>query len=942
MTKKPQTLLLTTILLTILLISSAYAITVPSAHAQAVATSEAKGLTIINQVAGINLTIYHATPTLDVAGSYLGVLPTENIRYTLTGFGGTIEIQDTFTNGSLQIMDVLENTPSPLMNTLHTSSALRVNESYVLVEMAKAFLNNYKSYSANSLYGQLASTLNNANPTKNSTTTIGNINFNINTISGNSTVGNSTTFTWSYTFNGVNADCKCVSLTYENGYLQSFIDTWKLYPIGSTTVNLSEQQAENIAMQNAKTSSWTIGSGNQKQVITNFNLTKPVVELLEFAPAGNASNARSSDPLTLYPLWGIGVGLDKWYPGNAFGIGVDIWADTEKIRDMETEFSTLPPPAGAAVATIAESSIPTLNNQTSVSTVNNQASATAGFNMFPAWIMLAAFAAVLIVYFPVWLSGKKTLPHLLCLPKLRATAGVILCIMMGLTALVPLVNAGDTLIFGDNSSDTYNYHSGPEISAQQMIAQYITNLTNTNPLGNAMNAQGADTTPQDVQTCLSDTSQTPTATVYFDEGCDLPNSASQPDLPYQIPYWDPTYQNEWHYLVGGTYANGASTSERATGDVFDYQIASLTNENYFTWISACMSANTTTQTTGFYNGAYGPNPTPEGSGAPIGMPYAWTHELTTSTPTSNPCYGYMSSNGYLYPDSGAYCYIGFPWGSASLTQEGPEHAIDPNYSTITYGDFICGFFYYALVAQDSVDQALNYASLMIWNQPFVDSYLANGFYAYWPAPGPGESPSPCTLAVYGNGNMYLYNGPDYMTPPLIGCSDLGGLGVAVAASATDPCGYSLTYEYNYGDNTGWTTQTTHTYSSSGIYTVTVEAISSTGLTSQSSTTVTVGPTIAVVALDYDLAQWGNYCPLSANVWVDGNYAGTTTYAGDPLEILLAPGSHTFTFDNEIWDPYVAQEAYFYYTYDYNSGNSYNNGDSIPVTPNDVITAYYAW
>ena len=29
----------------------------------------------------------------------------------------------------------------------------------------------------------------------------------------------------------------------------------------------------------------------------------------------------------------------------------------------------------------------------------------------------------------------------------------------------------------------------------------------------------------------------------------------------------------------------------------------------------------------------------------------------------------MSSNGYLYPDSGAYCYIGFPWGSASLSQD---------------------------------------------------------------------------------------------------------------------------------------------------------------------------------------------------------------------------------------------------------------------------------
>jgi hypothetical protein len=243
MTNNTKKLLITTIFLAALLLSSVYAALLPSAHAQKVAASTAKGLTIINQVAGVNLTKYNASSTLDVAGSYLDVLPTEEIQYTLQGDGSLMEVADTFTNGSLQIMDVLENVGSPHV----TASASLVNPI--------SFLLNYQAYSANSFYGQLASMLKNADPSKNSTTIVGNVKFEITTTTGNSRLGNCTTFTWSYTSNGVDADCKSVSLSYQNGFLNCFMDTWNLYPIGSTTVNLSEQQAEAIAMRTAKTCS---------------------------------------------------------------------------------------------------------------------------------------------------------------------------------------------------------------------------------------------------------------------------------------------------------------------------------------------------------------------------------------------------------------------------------------------------------------------------------------------------------------------------------------------------------------------------------------------------------------------------------------------------------------------------------------------------------------
>ncbi len=201
------------------------------------------------------------------------------------------------------------------------------------------------------------------------------------------------------------------------------------------------------------------------------------------------------------------------------------------------------------------------------------------------------------------------------------------------------------------------------------------------------------------------------------------------------------------------------------------------------------------------------------------------------------------------------------------------------------------------------------------------------------------------MTVYGNGNMYLYTGsPDYVTTPSISdnvpSTGATGTQYSFSASASDPMGYSLTYTFNYGDGTGWTTDTTHTYSSNGQYFVTVNATSSTGLTSQSETLVTIGPLVTVEAYDYYLEQWGNYCPLAAEVWVDGVDYGQIPYAGNPMEIALTPGYHTFTFSDELWDPYLAQNAYFYYTYDYNSDNEYNKGDSIPVNPPDMIAAFY--
>jgi hypothetical protein len=819
-----------TVFAIVLLSYSAYVSLMPSANAAEATTAKAKGLTVISQVVGVDLTKYNATPTLDVNGPYFGGLPTKNIRYTLAGNGSHIEMLDTFTDGSLQMIDVLENSGSPYMNT----SAANV------AGMAKTFLLNYKSYSANTFYGQLASMLN-ADPfkntfAKNSTTTAGNLKFDITTTSGNSPMVNSTTFAWSYTSNGVDAACKCVSLGYKNGFLKSFINNWNLYPIGSTTVNLSQQEAEAIAMQKAKAYSWTIGSGNETYVINNFNVTKPMYEQLVFCEAGNAVNARSSNPLTLYPMWRIGVGLDKYYPGNVFGIYVDIWADTGQVRGIQELFSTLPPPAGADVATLAESSTPTVNDQAPAGAAMS--------NMFPAvWMALATFAVFTVGVVPVWLSRKKNSGSLR-LPKLRKISGAVLCLLVcsvalvALASAVPTANAAYANIWGDNSTggqnssgEPYLYHTHDELTNQSMISAYITSLFSSCGYS-SMNYEDGYTYKSNVLSVThSDDQISSVATVYFDHGIGK--------TPLSHPY-----ENEFHYMLCDPQAVDSPTN--FTGDIFDYEIFDATSNGYtyFSYISTCMSANLTIPSG--CSGTYGNNS--GGSGYVIGMPYAWTHGASIST------------DGYGYPDSGKYCYIGFPWGSAPLSQP-PDPS---NFPTVTYGEFVSSFFYNALSCQLTVNQALDAAAYQWFPyQTFAGTLLHQDFAATWPR-FPGDNPqsySGCKMVVYGNGDMCLYAGsPDYVTTPSVSGPTTGDIGTyyQFSASSTDPYGHSIQYTFDWGDGsqnvTGWydsgvTAYASHSWSSAKLYGVTVTAQSDIGTWSSSGYSgICIGPLVNLTVL----------------------------------------------------------------------------------------------
>ena len=632
--------------------------------------------------------------------------------------------------------------------------------------------------------------------------------------SGETPIENMIVFTWSYEANGINTLDKCVSIGYQDGLLKYFMDTWDLRKVGSTTVNLSEKQAEDIAMKNVKTYTYTLfGENNQTIEINNFNVTEPVLKQLIFMEAGAKNGARDSDRLALYPVWRIGVGLDNYYPGNVYGIYVDIWADTGQIKEMHEAVTSLSSPGIETVA-VAQSSIP-----------REPAEVSADVNVVSAsWVPLGLFAFISIGTLITWQVTKlRSKPS--GLPKMRKISAIVLCVLLLGVALLSFASAFSTAnaaavanIWGETATGSV-HHTAAEIYAQQVLSANInTWWGNAGYAHNNFQAPG-QTTKSNVLFYTGNTYTnlySSVETVYFDHGIGMPGGDG-------IGY---PYQNEWHYML----CTDLSIFNVSTYNVFDYQLynAASSGKGHFSYISACHAGSQYSSNKFSPNypngctGTYGANPGPSGSGNIIGMPYAWTHGAS------------MSTNAFVYPDAGAYCYLSFQDGSPSLCQ-----VIDNRPSgTITYGSFVYLFFDALLNVHLTVNQALDHAAHQAFPpEYFVITNLWIGFTGIWPdqynVPKSGDG----KMVIYGNADMYLYTGgPDYVATPTISGPATGYANTAYqyTAYANDPYGYTVTYTINWGDGSSPTVTTnpngvSHTWTSMGVYNIKVTAQSQKGI-----------------------------------------------------------------------------------------------------------------
>ncbi len=706
-----------TLFLTMLLVCSTYTALIPSARASEV-TLQQKGQAILNNVIGVDLTKYSVATSEVTQEPYLEVTTRDNVQYVLHSGTSKLQMFCTFVKGNLRLLNVLNNTGS---------QSMLVSDSNPL-DMAKGFLSRYNTYSGNALYSNLELTLTNIDASKSSSTLFGNTELNV------TTSADSTTFRWTYEYNGIQAPEKCVVLSYTNGFLKYFIDNWDLYKIGSTRINLSETEAVNNGLDEAKAYSWAMLSNDSSTVqFKDFNVTGAMLWGTTFSNAYTPDKARDNDPFTLYPVRHVWVSLDKFYPGNVYGIEVFFWADTKSVYTIKERCATVDSQELVTDVTPIDSSVdPTSNSIFAIPL-----------------IVLAA-----LVLSSLWLSKRKSVFHSRAAKLLVS----LLCVLLLSSIVMETVSSIDrnALIWGSTSSGAYDAElhmswrkTATEVAIQDYLADYIADgFDEFAGYTGAHDYQGDQSVKSNILGNIS-TSQANypfTAVVDFDHG-----------VGNERYGYDHSMFEDDRGCVTGPYPT-PHTTEPANG-VYDYEIYDATGNTtcesnaYFVYISTCLSANLT---------RFGQYRTPNGYA--VGMPYCWTHRIVALKTTPFDTGTYMSQFGYNDSDTGNYCFIGFPWGSASLSQS-IEHD-----SQLTYSAWMGQFFGYALHYGMTVRDALDTASQTLFTYDFGSMDLYTNFTARWPMYLYNETIEDydwtdnggyvnSTLAIYGNSNMYL-RGPE--------------------------------------------------------------------------------------------------------------------------------------------------------------------------------------
>jgi hypothetical protein len=300
----------------------------PNPETKVVLTNKEKGLSILSNVLRIDLTKYNVTSEENQHSDSSG-LTINSVFYTLTATNGNkVTVLVEFTNGKLYMLHVLE------VGTLYLSRPAISSST----ELAKNFLSNYQTFTSDPIYGELMAPLNNLDVSQNVNITSGNCQLQV--YDGNS---QRPSFKWYYTYNGVAAEySKFLSIGFNNGFIEILVDKWQLYKIGSTNVNISEQQAKAIALETTKTYFSNRNLDNDAFDPKNFNESNVKWTALFFIGSLDTDKTHPGGEFTLYPVWRVGVALNRWY-GNMYGLEVEIWADNGEIRSTQEAWSMMTP-----------------------------------------------------------------------------------------------------------------------------------------------------------------------------------------------------------------------------------------------------------------------------------------------------------------------------------------------------------------------------------------------------------------------------------------------------------------------------------------------------------------------------------------------------------------------------------------------------------------------
>jgi len=268
-------------------------------------------ISFLRDVAQIDVERYQASLLSDTVEqrANLGGIVEQILRYSLTNSDSKIEVVFRFRNSRLSYYQIILLEGDPVYAQPQSNS---------VVDAAKGLLQRLKVFDNAPYLEEMRNMLASVSATQNFELTVGNTKLNV------SLSGSTGEILWMYTQDGVDFSVKSLSLVYEKGVLKQLTDGWFLFAIGSTTVQVSKEQAITIARNYLDTYSWKANGVD----VTDFTvLQEPVVAVFHPTPR--------EDPLALVPYWGITFYLDKSYGGvNSLAVGV--WADTGQVARVKT------------------------------------------------------------------------------------------------------------------------------------------------------------------------------------------------------------------------------------------------------------------------------------------------------------------------------------------------------------------------------------------------------------------------------------------------------------------------------------------------------------------------------------------------------------------------------------------------------------------------------
>jgi hypothetical protein len=261
------------------------------------------------------------------------VLPFDSKQYTpilrsysvpdMPGFGPTYEIL-TYTleskDSTIDVICTIQNNAVSMAQIYVVSGKAHSDQAYDnVIGAAKGFLQNYQTHSAQDS-AKMINMLSKIKSVENAITVLDDIKLTVSHEDLTGTVfGDSVDFSWIQTI--YECEYPLITVSFRDGVLSNFNDRRVVSTIGDTSVNVSENEAIQIALNSAKSYSYHM---SEDWVVSDFEVVEAKIEAT-LHPLAKESNV-------LYPVWTVTLPLNGVYPGSVTELLVEVWAGTGEVH----------------------------------------------------------------------------------------------------------------------------------------------------------------------------------------------------------------------------------------------------------------------------------------------------------------------------------------------------------------------------------------------------------------------------------------------------------------------------------------------------------------------------------------------------------------------------------------------------------------------------------